>query len=64
MCHLGVPAAELRKWLKAQDLAFVEDPTNTDETLTRNRIRARLLPALDASFPAFRETFAEAYAKA
>ena len=61
---LGMPSAVLRGWLKTQALAFVEDPTNTDEALTRNRIRARLLPALDASFPAFRETFARSAAHA
>jgi tRNA(Ile)-lysidine synthase len=36
----------------------VEDPTNTDESFTRNRIRAKLLPALDVAFPQFRDTFA------
>ena len=41
-----------------QNVPFVDDPTNTDERYTRNRIRARLLPALAESFPQFRETFA------
>jgi tRNA(Ile)-lysidine synthase len=43
---------------------FVEDPTNTDESLTRNRIRAKLLPALDAALPQFRDTFARSSAHA
>jgi tRNA(Ile)-lysidine synthase len=55
---LEVPGAELRAWLAAGEVPFVEDPTNTDEQFTRNRIRARLLPALDAAFPQFRDTFA------
>ena len=55
---LSVPGAEVRRWLLAQGQAWVEDPTNADERFTRNRIRARLLPALEAAFPAFRETFA------
>ena len=38
-------------------MGFVEDPTNTDENFTRNRIRARVLPALQATFPHFRDTF-------
>ena len=42
----------------AQQIPFFDDPTNTDERYTRNRIRARLLPALAESFPQFRETFA------
>ncbi|MCZ8220470.1 MAG: tRNA lysidine(34) synthetase TilS [Acidovorax sp.] len=55
---LEVAGAEVRRWLSAQGQAWVEDPTNTDERFTRNRIRAQLLPALDAAFPAFRDTFA------
>ena len=66
---LQVSATEIRRWLAAQTefgeengklrgAPFVEDPTNTDESFTRNRIRAKLLPALDAAFPQFRDTFA------
>jgi tRNA(Ile)-lysidine synthase len=55
---LAVPAPEIRAWLARRGASFIEDPTNTDERFTRNRIRARLLPALGKSFPQFRETFA------
>ncbi|WP_372827559.1 tRNA lysidine(34) synthetase TilS [Polaromonas sp.] len=55
---LHVPAADLRHWLTQNGIPFVDDPTNTDERYTRNRIRARLLPALQHAFPQFRETFA------
>jgi tRNA(Ile)-lysidine synthase len=55
---LEVSAAAIRAWLQAQDERHVEDPTNADEGLTRNRIRARLLPALEQVFPQFRDTFA------
>ena len=71
---LGVSAAAIRTWLKAQSqmeplksfkgAVFIEDPTNQDEQFTRNRIRARLLPALDAAFPQFRDTFARSAAHA
>jgi tRNA(Ile)-lysidine synthase len=54
---LGVPARALRPWLRGRGLDWVDDPTNRDQRLTRNRIRARLLPALDEAFPRFRETF-------
>jgi len=54
---LDVSAASIRTWLKAQGVAHVDDPMNADEALTRNRIRARLLPALELAFPQFRETF-------
>ena len=54
---LAVAAADLRAWLLARGACWIEDPTNTNEQFTRNRIRARLLPALDAAFPQFRDTF-------
>jgi len=55
---LGVAASELRAWLVAQGLSWVEDPTNQDARYTRNRIRAHVLPALDAAFTGWRATFA------
>jgi len=55
---LAVPGLELRAWLRARGQGWVEDPSNQDERYTRNRIRARLLPALEAAFPQFRDTFA------
>lgn len=54
---LEVSSADVRAWLKAQGADFIEDPSNVDERFTRNRIRARLMPALEACFPQFRDTF-------
>ena len=60
---LQVTAKDIRRWLATQTefgtmgAPFVEDPTNTDESFTRNRIRAQLLPVLEAVFPQFRDTF-------
>ena len=54
---LQVPGSTVRKWLRQSGQTWVEDPSNSDERFTRNRIRARLLPALEAAFPAFRDTF-------
>ena len=61
---LAVPGAALRNWLREQGQAWVEDPSNSDEQFTRNRIRARLLPVLAELFPAFRDTFARSAAHA
>jgi tRNA(Ile)-lysidine synthase len=61
---LTVPGAALREWLQSQGQSWVEDPSNTDEKFTRNRIRARVLPALAEALPAFRETFARSAAHA
>ena len=55
---LGVSGAAIREWVAGKGASFVEDPTNTNTALTRNRIRRDLLPALEAAFPQFRETFA------
>ena len=55
---LQTPAASLRAWLTQEGVSFVDDPSNTDERYTRNRIRLRLLPVLANDFPQFRETFA------
>ena len=67
---LHTPARDIRSWLAARGLqaripggahlgqGWVEDPTNLDAQFTRNRIRHNLLPALEKTFPQFRETFA------
>jgi len=55
---LAVPGADLRAWLQALGIEWVEDPSNQDATFTRNRIRLQLMPALEAAFPQFRQTFA------
>ena len=61
---LQVAGADVRAWLQERGEPWVEDPTNSDERYTRNRIRVRLLPVLDAVFPAFRDTFARSAAHA
>ena len=61
---LSVPGAALRAWLVARGESWVEDLTNRDERYLRNRIRLRVLPALAATFPAFRATFARSAAHA
>ncbi|MPM71719.1 tRNA(Ile)-lysidine synthase [bioreactor metagenome] len=55
---LSVAGADIRHWLEAQGVHWIEDPSNTDERYTRNRIRKHVLPALAHTFPHFRDTFA------
>ena len=69
---LGISSPDIRSWLASQGLSarqpgstnlghgWVEDPTNLDTQLTRNRIRHELMPALEKTFPQFRQTFARA----
>ena len=54
---LQVPGPTIRQWLAHAGIAWVEDPSNRDARYTRNRIRSELLPALEACFPQFRDTF-------
>lgn len=61
---LDVPGAAIRTWLQLRGEAWVEDPSNASEQFTRNRIRARLLPVLEAAFPQFRATFSRSAAHA
>ena len=61
---LKVRASDIRAYLASRGVGFIEDPTNVDEQFTRNRIRARLLPALEAAFAHFRDTFARSAAHA
>lgn len=61
---LRVRASDIRAWLASRGVAWTEDPTNADQQYTRNRIRARLLPVLEATFPQFRDTFARSAAHA
>ena len=55
---LAIDGQALRAWLDAEGIVYIVDPSNADTRYTRNRIRARLLPALAEAFPAYAQTLA------
>jgi tRNA(Ile)-lysidine synthase len=55
---LAVSGVALRQWLAQAQIAHITDPSNADESYTRNKIRHQLLPVLERAFPAFRQTMA------
>lgn len=54
---LGVPRRWLLEYARAVGLTWIEDPSNTDTRLDRNRLRREILPALEMRWPAAREAF-------
>src|SRR6266446_9149386 len=57
---LEVPRAAILAYAREQGLAWVEDESNADEALTRNFVRRRLGPLIEARFPRWRESLARA----
>jgi tRNA(Ile)-lysidine synthase len=47
---LGCRRRDLRAWLDERQLRFVEDETNQDVSISRNRVRAELVPFLETRF--------------
>jgi tRNA(Ile)-lysidine synthase len=57
---LGVPRRAVLAYAREHRLAFVEDESNADESLTRNYLRRRVGPVLEARFPRWKESLARA----
>lgn len=57
---LGVPRSAIRAYAAEHRLGWIEDESNADESLTRNFIRRRVGPLLEARFPRWRENLARA----
>jgi tRNA(Ile)-lysidine synthase len=55
---LALPGPVLRQSLVEAGHSFIDDPSNADERYSRNKLRARLLPALAEVMPHYRETLA------
>ena len=52
---LSVTREQVTAFLRAEGIAWVEDSTNAEEFCTRNRLRRRVLPELNALSPRFPE---------
>jgi tRNA(Ile)-lysidine synthase len=59
---LEVSRAELSEWLQARGAAWVEDDSNLDERFDRNYLRHRIVPLLQARWPAASKTAARSAA--
>ena len=55
---LQVPRARLLAYAQAHGLRWIEDPSNTDESLDRNFLRQRVLPLLRERWPSANEALA------
>ena len=57
---LDVPRAEILAYAKKHRLAWIEDESNADQSLTRNFVRLRLAPLIEARFPRWKQSLARA----
>lgn len=55
---LSFSRTELEQYAQAQQLAFVTDPSNQDDSFDRNFLRQHVLPLLQQRFPAISQTTA------
>lgn len=51
---LGLSRRSLQEWGRDAGIAWIEDPSNQDETLLRNALRRQLTPAIDRVLPGLR----------
>jgi tRNA(Ile)-lysidine synthase len=52
---LGLPRSTLAQYAQVNGLAWIDDPSNVDEQFDRNYLRHRILPLVEARWPAYRE---------
>src|SRR5258706_8477914 len=57
---LHVPRSAIRDYATEHRLAWIEDESNNDESLTRNFLRRQVGPLLETRFPRWRESLARA----
>ncbi|MGH8160723.1 MAG: tRNA lysidine(34) synthetase TilS [Gammaproteobacteria bacterium] len=61
---LGFTRAELRVWVEARELDWIEDPANATFSVPRNRLRHRVWPEVVAAWPAAARTLGRSAALA
>jgi tRNA(Ile)-lysidine synthase len=57
---LHLPRSAIRDYAAEHRLAWIEDESNSDESLTRNFLRRQVGPLLESRFPRWRENLARA----
>jgi tRNA(Ile)-lysidine synthase len=57
---LGLPRAALAAYARRHGLEWIEDESNADEALSRNFLRRKVAPLLDARFPGWKGALARA----
>jgi len=57
---LEVPRETIKEYARLHPLAWIEDESNADESLTRNFVRRRLGPLIAERFPQWRQSLARA----
>jgi tRNA(Ile)-lysidine synthase len=55
---LGVARAQLDAFVAAQQIAYVDDESNTDPRFARNALRHQVMPVIAALFPGYAQRFA------
>lgn len=48
---LDITGKELRNWLNEKGLKWIEDSTNSDKDIFRNRLRHEVMPVISSNFP-------------
>ncbi|OIO80007.1 MAG: tRNA lysidine(34) synthetase TilS [Hydrogenophilales bacterium CG03_land_8_20_14_0_80_62_28] len=54
---------DLRRYARRHGLTYIDDESNADQALTRNWLRGKMLPEIEARFPACREILASTAAR-
>jgi tRNA(Ile)-lysidine synthase len=57
---LDVPRSRIEAFARARGLRWIDDESNADTTLSRNLLRAEVLPRLEGHYPGYRESLARA----